>query len=523
MLTSSYHGGALETKRKRRLKRVLGFPVLLLLVFMISSRLEAAEGLKRVGRWLTYNGKNVYLVGMDAQELACDPSLDYERILDQFVQYRINKVRIWIYCYFGTDAGFLHPWKQEANGRYNLDAWNPAYWQRIRDFVAKARDREIVVEVSIFPPNFLRKSGQWSNEDWRPAWNKDFNVNGVFGANSEGHFVPEFFDLDYHEVSNSGKRLIDYQKALVDKTIAELGSFENVYFEIANEFPVGADIDQVFPWQQHWARYIRESSSEHAIACHGHAFSGSHTKGIEYWWDEPYIDILNFHFYDYNPRNISDLLHAAHVKGKVVSLNESGFFYNRKKLWFYTTDWFLDRDRLNENTRLAYGMFLSGGYFTLYCADNSKLGDKDWQAGANRMKVLRDVAESVRFWEMSPVDASGSEYDALVSQGPAGNNWQVLASPGNEYVLYFWGDESASDVVMGLPREATYRYQWYDCEDGDALGDGHVSGNDTARIAAPPVSRWNGDAGVVLTIQRKGHERLAKERTALSMGERISR
>lgn len=494
---------AFEEKRND-MKRIISLPAILILLLTLPVLTPAGEGLKREGRWLTYNGSYPYLVGMDAQELACDPSLNYEKILDLFVQYRINKVRIWVYCYFGTNQGFLHPWKREANGKFNLDEWNPCYWNRVKDFVTKAKDRDIIVEVSIFPANFIHKAANWTNIDWWPLWNKKFNVNGIFTTNSEGHFAPEFFDLNHLEVSYSGKKLIDYQKALVDKTIVELKSYENVCFEICNEFPVSADIDTVYPWQQHWARYISNVVPSLLVTCHSHEFSGSHIKGIQFWWNESYIDILNFHFYEYNPKKISDLLHEVHAKEKIISLNESGTFYKRIKWWLYRSKWSLDTEFLNRNTRMAYGMFLSGGYFTLYCADNSKIGDNDWEAGARRMKVLRDIAESVEFWKMSPVDDSGKEYDLLINQGPAGDNWQVLANPEKEFVVYFWGDKSGDSVKMKLS-PGNYHYEWYDCEDGDKVKAGHIGSGGTITIPAPLTSSWNSDIGVVLII--KLHEK----------------
>jgi hypothetical protein len=38
---------------------------------------------------------------------------------------------------------------------------------------------------------------------------------------------------------------------------------------------------------------------------------------------------------------------------------------------------------------------------------------------------------------MSPIDTNGNEYDSFVTQGP-GFYWQVLANPGNEYVVFHY-------------------------------------------------------------------------------------
>lgn len=79
-------------------------------------------------------------------------------------------------------------------------------------------------------------------------------------------------------------------------------------------------------------------------------------------------------------------------------------------------------------------------------------------AKLSRLTALRIVAESVRFWEMSAVDAAGNEYDRLVSAGPA-PNWQVYANPGLEYIVYYWGEVTDSNARVAVP-PGFYTYRW---------------------------------------------------------------
>lgn len=457
--------------------------VLLGLVFLLTvsslSQTKVNRGLGKLGRWFTYDGRPIFLVGYDCQELACDPSIDYEWALDRFVEYRLNKVRVWLYCYWEPD-NYLHPWVY-SEGKFDLDRWNPVYWKRVKGFVSAALRRKIMVEVTIFAPNNIDEHDEWSK--WA-AWNKAQNRNGAFSSNPLGHFSPEFFDLDYWETSNSGKQLRDYQEALVDKAVAELGGYPNVFFEVCNEFPVkNASIDKVYPWQLHWARRIAQSSTR-LVACHAHEYVGDHTKGIQYFWDEPCVDILNFHFSTTDPKTISTLLHDAQLKGKILQCNEGGDPYND----------------LDGATLGAWGFFLSGGYYAFYEDDSSRIGSSGWVEGARRLKALRDIVEKLRFWEMSPVDSDGNEYDDLVTQGPS-SNWQVLANPGSEYLVFFWGNQSTMDVKIKLPK-GRYRYEWYDPRDASLKGSGTVEGGMTTKISAPTISVWSAKAGLALVIKR---------------------
>jgi hypothetical protein len=73
-----------------------------------ASRPTEALPVQRNGRWLTYKGLHTSFVGVDAQQLAADPALDFVSVLDQLKAYRINKVRVWVDAYF--NLGYLHPW-----------------------------------------------------------------------------------------------------------------------------------------------------------------------------------------------------------------------------------------------------------------------------------------------------------------------------------------------------------------------------------------------------------------------------
>ena len=455
----------------------------------------AGPELTRHGRWLQYNGHYVYIVGVDRQELACSPHMDYVQALDELVRYRLNKVRIWSYCYW-EPSRYWHPWVySEATGQFDLDTWNPRYWQRVKDVVAAAQARDILVEFSLFPA-YPADSGWWADPYMRVAWNKRFNTNGAFTTNARGHFFPEFFDLSYAERSHSGKTLRDYQQALVDKAIAELAGFPNLWFEVANEFFEGVHPlprgYQVYPWQQYWATYISQRTPR-LVAVHVHdAAGGPHVDaagnliGVRYFWNLPSVDILTFHLYETNPAKMAQLLHGVQGKDKVLQCNES-----------FTV---LDKG-VDEVTREAWGWFLAGGYYSLYVESSAEIGSAPWVQFAQRAKVLREIAESVPFWELSPVDQAGNEYDALITQGPSGQNWQVLANPGATYIAYFWGPASAASVKIQLAG-GHYAYSWYDPRNGSVLGRGSVSGGRTAEIPSPSTASWHATVGVVLVIQR---------------------
>ena len=110
--------------RKKFLRLLLCFT---LVSISLGHATAQSQGLQRSGRWFTYDGVPIYLIGYDRQEFFADPLLDYEKALDLYVAYRINKVRVWMYNWWGGPA-LLAPWAYDSSvGKYNLDQWNPAY------------------------------------------------------------------------------------------------------------------------------------------------------------------------------------------------------------------------------------------------------------------------------------------------------------------------------------------------------------------------------------------------------------
>jgi len=125
-----------------------------------------------------------------------------------------------------------YPWIRDADGKFDLDTWDSAFWDRDAQVgPGNARTGASSWEFVIFseyPKGGWR--GIWwqgGNGNYLISWNKNFNTNGVFSANSAGDFYPQFFDLSYQE---SGKSLQGYQQALIDKSHQRAECFRQCLF-----------------------------------------------------------------------------------------------------------------------------------------------------------------------------------------------------------------------------------------------------------------------------------------------------
>lgn len=446
------------------------------------------------GRFYTVDGHAAVLVGMDMQELAANPQIDYTSVLDALQANDVNAIRLWIYPAWAPSS-YLEPWTYGvcAPGKYDLDAWNPAYWTRLRAVVDAAQTRNIYVELSIFPANYLDASRDWNSQVVRFAWNAAFNCNGEFAANPVGTFVPQFWNPD------PGSQTYVRQKQLVDKVLATFpySSYQNVSFEIANEFPgvnsaaspAGSNSQLTNPdlpaWQNSWIDYIKANNPGRVVSAFAQDWTGNNTNGIDNYWDKPNVDILDFHMFGESVTALLDPI-GANQKNKILQDNEStGNEYGNEN----TTD---------LATQRAWTWNANLGYVKWYW-DNSQLAltDPQFTAALQRLKIMSEIDNEVGWTDLSDVDPSGQQYNTLVSQNPTGD-WNVLANPSTSHYLYYgWGTnlDRPLEITLG---SGLYLYKWINPQDGSALSTGFVAADGESTAIAQP-SGWNTTAGVVLT------------------------
>jgi hypothetical protein len=454
-------------------------------------------------RFLRYNEKFTYFVGMDLQQLASDSAIDFKNTLYILSKYGTNKIRIWLIANFLSEwEPNLYPYKRK-NGLFDLYHWDEAYWSRLNAILKYAESKDIIIEISIFEVSGPMKYFGERDDQPYPYHNK-FNLQKFGKPNSHKTFVPEFFDLNYTE---NGIKLQDLQKALIDKVLKETADSPNVYYEVMNEFPGVVDMvrnPEVHRWAKEMARYIN-SKTDKLVAVHSHGFGYKRTgaeleASSSYYWDKDYVDALNFHLYIYDPHEISQMLHGHQKKQKMLICNEGAAYYDICRSKGYPNHEIqYNKAKLYQEIRTMWGYITAGGYYSFYHANVPLINNPVVLDAAKAGQAARKIVETLPFWRMRPVRADGSEYDDIVLSGPA-PKWQVTANEGKSYLIYFWGRQSSDPktLSMRLPA-AQYAYAWYDTR---RWRPPIKSGKTSQSISLPPSRRWDPDSGVVLTVTR---------------------
>lgn len=198
-----------------------------------------------------YNGHPTLLLGGSVEDnLFQIPNL--EEHLDLLASSGGNYVRN---VMSSRDEGNLWPFEQQDDGKYDLNKWNEAYWQRFENFLAETAKREIVVQIEV-----------WATFDfYRDFWEVNpFNPKNNVNYNSRRSKLPETVDSHPTFTENNFFRSVPSQMALaqvlwfqqrfVDKMLEHSLKYGHVLYCMDNETSVTSD------WGKYWARHIQKQA-----------------------------------------------------------------------------------------------------------------------------------------------------------------------------------------------------------------------------------------------------------------------
>jgi len=405
--------------------------------------------------YFLYHGKPTVLVtSAEHYGAVLNLDFDYEKYLDTLSRDRLNLTRTFVGSYVEPVGAFniasntlaplpgrfICPWARSitpgyANGgnKFDLEKWDDAYFKRLRDFVAYAEKRGVIVEVNLFCPFY--EEDQWKISPQNPA----NNVNGIARVARTNVYT-----LDKHG------GLLAYHEAMTRKIVTELRNFDNVYYEICNEPYFGGVTTQ---WQHRIADVITETQRSFRFR---HLISQNiANKKALIQRPHPQISIFNFHY-----ASPPDPVGMNYDLKKVIGDNETGFvgtnnFPYRREGW----EFILAGGALYNNLDYSFTVGHEDGTFT-YPAKQPGGGNPGFR---REMGILKDFIHAFDFVRMRPETN-------LVTDLSAGLSARSLVEAGKAYAIYISQDpkqieQVSTPVQLDLP-SGRYRLGWLDTRSG---------------------------------------------------------
>lgn len=317
------------------------------------------------------------------------------------------------------------PGYANAGNKFDLTRWDPAYFERLRDFVGQAGKRSIVVELVLFCPFY--EEAMWKLSPMNAA----NNVNGI-GTMARN----EVYTLKYPS-------LLAAQDAMVRRIVVELRDFDNLYYEICNEPYFGG---VTLEWQAHITETITNAETEfpakHLIAQN---IANKHRKITD---PNPQVSIFNFH-YAKPPNTVTD----NYGLNRVIGDDETGFAGSEPKPY-----------RLE-----GWDFIMAGGAVYDNLDYSFSVGHEDGTSQINapggggpvlhkQLRILSDFINGFDFVKMAPDNA-------VIKGGvPEKATARALAEKGRAYALYINGGSQAN-LAVDLP-EGKYTAEWVNTKAG---------------------------------------------------------
>ena len=378
----------------------------------------------------------------------------------------------------GTEPGYVG-----GGNKFDLEKWDPAYFERLHDFLGEADRHGVVVEISLF-------SSQYGDVQWA--------VSPFNGANNVNH-TTAVLDLKTVNTLENGN-VLALQERYVRKVVREANAFPNVIFEIQNEpwsdhpqltdvvnpylftgrdqYPNSIEVadEDSIAWQTRVAQWIATEEAQlphrHLIAQNYSNFRLSVRKLIDG------VSIVNFHY------AYPEAVALNYGLGKAIAYDETGFLGRsddayRRQAWNFMLAGGSTFDSLDYSFTLGY----EGG------ADTAPNGP-----GGGSPALRKQLGILQRFLSALPLEEMTS--DVQVVTHAEGVTVHALSSTHGIYAMYLDG-KGPSRLVLRVPKGA-YQVEWLETVSGKTGNVTKLQSDGTESTLETPVF----ENGIALRLTR---------------------
>jgi hypothetical protein len=416
-----------------------------------------------------YKGQPVLLLGgSDDDNLFQWPAEQLRPHLDRMHKAGANYVRNTMSD--RPDKGFeLYPFLRLTNGKFDLNRWNPEYWQRFEQFLKWTAERNIVVQIEIWD------RFDYSRENWPPhPYNPKNNVNysgAESGLDAEypdhpGRNKQPFFFTTPAQRNN--RAILPHQQRFVEKMLSYSLKHDHVLYCMDNETNGEEE------WSRYWAEYVKAAAGK----------TGVRVYVTEMWddWDLradrhrrtfDHPDLYDFVDISQNNHNSGEKhwANALWVRQYIASHPRP---INTVKTYGATGNKFGHSDQ--DGIERFWRHILAGLASARFHRPDSGLGLNDKAEAA--VRSARKMESLVKAWQLSP------RSELLLDRME--NSAYAAAEPGKAYVVYLPAGGSVSLAV----EPGKHEVKWIDVNHGDWGPSERATSNAPLRLTAPGGGHW---------------------------------
>lgn len=234
---------------------------LLLIGGTLSAQVSAIKPYHANKRFWQFKGKPVMLLGASKDDNLFQIP-DLKNHLDLMKSVGANYIRNTM---SSRDLDKVQPFVRRSDGKYDLNQWNPEYWNRFENMLRLTSERDIIVQIEVWAfHDFWDKSGDFwtATNPWNPRNNINYSTSNTqiketdYGNHHASYVIHDFFET-VPKVQND-VNVLKYQQKFVDKILSHTLKYEHVLYCITNEI-----FTQYSPeWGWYWSDYIKSKAQQ---------------------------------------------------------------------------------------------------------------------------------------------------------------------------------------------------------------------------------------------------------------------
>ncbi|MFQ6098322.1 MAG: DUF6298 domain-containing protein, partial [Armatimonadota bacterium] len=290
----------------------------------------------------------------------------------------------------------------DGYAKYDLSRFDERFWDKTRDLCQYARKKGIYVQLTLFDECLLEPDVR----GYAPGWNWH-PFNAINGGPLTG---PNGFEA--YNVRN--ERMMDIERAYVEKVIAETSRFDNVLYELCNEGSTKS-----VEWNRYWVEFISQRCDNPI------GVNANYTPND--WSDVAACDYLTYHtpFHNgYDAQQNYAIFARNRDKRKPIIIDEANPEYNGD----------MPGVSPDEFRPCLWVAFMAGGHCALQDDSPCEYGSKttkyrNGQPGRKQIGYLLKFASRLRLSDFRPADD-------IIVKGP--QVCHAMAARG-EWVVYAFG------------------------------------------------------------------------------------
>jgi len=417
-----------------------------------------------------YQGEPVLLLGASKDDNLFQIP-DLQQHLDRMKAAGANYIRNTM---SDRDEGNEYPFLRLDDGRYDLDRWNPRYWERFETMLRLTAEREIIVQIEVwdrFDYTDNRQADRWQRHPYNPK----NNVNYTYEASGFAERYPDhpgankqpFFFTTPKQQDN--RVVLPYQERFVDEMLSHSLKYDHVLYCIDNETKAEE------AWPIYWAERIRRRADE----------AGKQVCVTEMWDDWDLKAERHGRTLDHPERyDFADVSQNNQKKGRE---HWDNFQWVRRHV---------ARRPRPLNTVKTYGAdggpygstadgvqrwwrhVIGGAAAARFHRPHSGLGLS--KPSIASLAAARKLESLIPLWVVEPADHLLSDRQH--------NEAHLAARLGAAYALYFTGGGQGGLDLTG--QDGTFQLRWIDVATGEWGESTKIAGGRTVAIAAPSPGGW---------------------------------